>query len=290
MKDHQLAGTRIGWRRVRGRGDWGRGVILGMCVLALSAPLIWTVLASFEIKPDSVGWPPGWTFPPSTGSYVEVMSAVPGFGRVFAVSLLLATAAAFLTIGTAFLAAYSLARWSFRARLPVVQSFLVLASLPVMAYVIPLSDFTRYLHLRDTFPGVALASAAVYAPLAVYILYGYLERVPRSLEEVARMEGAPLFQVLWNVVAPAAAPGLAATAVLVFVLDWNLFLVPTALTLDHVKTIPVALSDFYTYERELEWSNAAAAVTLSLLPVAVLVVLAHRILEKFSLTPTVDES
>jgi len=106
-----------------------------------------------------------------------------------------------------------------------------------MAYVIPLSDFTREWHLRDTFAGVALASAAVYAPLAVYILYGYLEQVPRSLEEIARLEGARLFQIVWKVVLPAAAPGLAATAVLVFVLDWNLFLVPTALTLNHVKTI-----------------------------------------------------
>jgi multiple sugar transport system permease protein len=155
-----------------------------------------------------------------------------------------------------------------------------------MAYVIPLSDFTRELHLRDTFAGVALASAAVYAPLAVYILYGYLEQLPRSLEEIAQLEGARLFQIVWKVVLPAAAPGLAATAVLVFVLDWNLFLVPTALTLNHVKTIPVALSDFYTYERELEWSNAAAALTLSLLPVAALVALAHRILEQFSLSPT----
>lgn len=277
------------WRSAQRRSAWGRRVILWVCTAALIVPLLWTVLASFEIKPNSAAWPPGWTFPPSTGSYVEVMSQVPGFPRVFAVSIFLATTAACLTIGTAFLAAYSLARWPFRVRRLVVQSFLVLASLPAMAYVIPLSDVTRHLNLRDTFVGVALASAAVYAPLAVYILYGYMEQIPRSLEEVARMEGAPLVQVLWRIVLPAAAPGLAATAVLVFVLDWNLFLVPTAITLDHVRTIPVALSDFYTYERELEWSNAAAAITLSLLPVAALVVLAHRILEKFSLSPTSEE-
>jgi len=214
------------------------------------------------------------------------MTQVPGFPRVYATSLIVSITATLLTVGTAFLAAYSLARWRFRGTRAVVQSFLVFASLPAMAYVIPLSDFTRELHLRDTFAGVALASAAVYAPLAVYILYGYLEQVPRSLEEIAQLEGARLFQIVWKVVLPAAAPGIAATAVLVFVLDWNLFLVPTALTLNHVKTIPVALSDFYTYERELEWSNAAAALTLSLLPVAALVALAHRILEQFSLSPT----
>ena len=87
-----------------------------------------------------------------------------------------------------------------------------------------------------------------------------------------------------------AAPGLAATAVLVFVIDWNLFLVPTALSLNHVKTIPVALSDFYTYERELEWSNAAAALVVSLLPVAALAACAHRLLERFSLSPTSEDA
>jgi len=274
------------WRAQRRRDAWGRRVLLGVVVFALIVPLIWTLLASFEIKPEAKGWPPAWTLPPSAESYAEVMTQVPGFLQVYATSLIVSITATLLTIGTAFLAAYSLARWRFRGTRAVVQSFLVLASLPAMAYVIPLSDFTRELHLRDTFAGVALASAAVYAPLAVYILYGYLEQVPRSLEEIAHLEGARLFQIVWKVVVPAAAPGLAATAVLVFVLNWNLFLVPTALTLNHIKTIPVALSDFYTYERELEWSNAAAALTLSLLPVAALVVLAHRILEQFNLSPT----
>jgi multiple sugar transport system permease protein len=278
-----------GWRGHRRRAAWGRGLLLGACVIGLTVPLIWTVLASFQIKPEIIGWPPGWTLPPSYDSYVEVLTAIPGFPGVFTTSIVLAITAMILTIGAAFLAAYSLARWEFRGKGPVVQSFLILASVPVMAYVIPLSDLVRRIHLHDTFVGVALASAAEYAPLAVYVLYGYLAQVPRALEEAARLDGAPLPQVIWKVVAPAAAPGLAATAVLVFVLDWNLFLVPTAITLNHVKTIPVALSDFYTYERELEWSNAAAAITVSLLPVAALALFAHRILERFSLSPGAEE-
>jgi multiple sugar transport system permease protein len=280
----------IGWRAQRRRQAWGRGALLVACILGLAAPIAWTILASFEIKPEGRPWPPGWTQPPSADSYVEVMTRIPGFPRVFGTSMLLATNATVLTVGTAFLAAYSLARWRFRGQRFVVQAFLVLASLPAMAYVIPLRDLARQIHLYDTFVGVTLASAAVYAPLAVYVLFGYLIQVPRALEEVARLEGAKVPQVIWSVVIPAAAPGLAATAVLVFVLDWNLFLVPTALTLNHVRTIPVALSDFYTYERELEWSNAAAALTVSLLPVAALAAFAHRLLERFSLSPTSEDS
>jgi multiple sugar transport system permease protein len=279
-----------GWRAQRRRQAWGRRAFLAACVVALTAPIAWTVLASFEIKPEGRPWPPQWTLPPSADSYIEVMTRIPSFPRVFATSLLLASGATVLTTGAAFLAAYSLARWRFRRRRLVAQGFLVLACLPVMAYVIPLSELTRRFHLRDTLAGVTLASAAVYAPLAVYILFGYLMQVPRSLEEVARLEGAGVLQIVWGVVLPAAAPGLAATAVLVFVLDWNLFLVPTALSLNHVKTIPVALSDFYTYERELEWSNAAAALVVSLLPVAALAACAHRMLERFSLSPTSEDA
>src|SRR2546428_709659 len=172
-----------GWRAQRRRDAWGRRVLLSVVVFALIVPLIWTLLASFQIKPEAHGWPPAWTLPPSAKSYAEVMTEVSGFPRVYATSLIVSITTTLLTIGTAFLAAYSLARWRFRGTRAVVQSFLVLASLPAMAYVIPLSDF-------------------------------------------------------------------------------------------------------YTYERELEWSNAAAALTLSLLPVAALVALAHRILEQFSLNPT----
>jgi multiple sugar transport system permease protein len=278
-----------GWRAQRRRRAWGRAAFLVACVLGLIVPIVWTLLASLEIKPEERLWPPGWTLPPSAEGYVEVMTHIPHFPRVLATGLAVAVTATVLTIATAFLAAYSLARWRFRGRRLVVQGFLVLASVPAMAYVIPLSDLARRIHLHDTFAAVTLASAAVYAPLAVYVLFGYLVQASRSLEEVARLEGASVPQVVWRVVVPAAGPGLAATAVLVFVLEWNLFLVPTVLTLGHVKTVPIALSDFYTYERELEWSNAAAALTLSLLPVAALVVFAHRVLERFSLSPTTED-
>jgi ABC-type glycerol-3-phosphate transport system permease component len=279
-----------GWRAQRRRQAWGRGAFLGACVFGLAAPIAWTMLASFEIKPESGSSPPGWTGPLTADSYVEVMTRIPHFPQVVGTSLLLATSATVLTIGAAFLGAYSLARWRFHGRRVVVQAFLVLASLPVVAYVIPMSGLAREVHLHDTFFGVTLAAAAVYAPLAVYVLFGYLAQVPRTLEEVARLEGAGMLRVICQIVAPAVGPGLAATAVLVFVLDWNLFLVPTALTLNHVKTIPMALSDFYTYERELEWSNAAAAITLSLVPAAALAAFAHRLLEQFSLSPTSEDA
>ena len=265
---------------------WIRGFILGISVLAIVLPLAWTILASFGITPDDAVKPPMWTLRPSVEHYDELVAADTQFPLEFTTSLALSATATVVTVVTAFLAAYSISRSRVRGKAALVQGFLILATLPVIAYVLPLSDLARALHLHDTFVGVALASVAVYAPLAVFVLYGYMVQITPGQEEIARLDGASLPQVLWKVVAPAALPGLAATSVLVFILDWNLFLVPLALALPHIRTIPTALGDFFLFERDLEWMTAAAALVVSLVPAVVLVAAAHRVLERFSLSPT----
>src|SRR5204863_3631258 len=107
---------------------------------------------------------------------------------------------------------------------------LVLASLPVMAYVLPLSDLLRRVGLLDSLPGLTFAEAAATAPLAVYVLSAHLAEISRETEEAARLEGANLPTLLRSVVLPAAAPIVAATAIVLFVLDWNMLLIPLVLT------------------------------------------------------------
>lgn len=256
-----------------------------MSLAIVGLPIVWTALASIGLQPDDSTWPPSWTLPPSADHYVEIGAAEPAFWQELSTSFGLSTSATLLTITIAFLAAYSLARSSFRGKRLVTHGFLILASLPVMAYVIPLSGVMRRLHLTDTFIGLVLAESAINAPLAVYVLQGYLSLLSRECEEAARLDGAGLGELLWQIVLPAARPGVAATATILFVLNWNLFLAPLVLTATQVKTIPVAMSDFFTFERELEWPTAAAALLVSVLPLAALVAAAHQLLDQFSLAP-----
>jgi ABC-type glycerol-3-phosphate transport system permease component len=180
------------------------------------------VLASFDITPDDATTPPTWHGQPTLVNYTEIGVAEPAFGQELLTSTLLSILATVITSSVAFLAAYGLARSRRHALL--VQSFLILASVPIMAYVIPLNDTMQRLRLTDTFAGVALAGSAVYTPLAAYILYGYLGQLTREVEEAARLDGATPIQIVWWVVLPSVAPGLIATACIVFVLNWNLFL------------------------------------------------------------------
>jgi multiple sugar transport system permease protein len=122
----------------------------------------------------------------------------------------------------------------------------------------------------------------------VYVLFGYLRQVPFDFEEAARLEGASALQTLLRVILPVAAPGIAATAIIVFVLNWNSFLALMVLSTNHVRTIPLAMSDFFIVDRELEWPTAAAALVVSVLPLIAFVAVAHRALERFFLEPTTE--
>ncbi len=260
-----------------------RVLLLVAAIAAFLTPLTWAALASFGLLPDNSTQPPSLEGRITLDHFSEIGVAEPTFWQELATSTAAAACAAALTILCSFLAAYGLARSRFAGWGLLTQSFLVLASLPAMAYVIPLSDLMRRAHLVDTFAGVVLTEAAVTAPLAVYVLHGALRQLSHEWEEAAVLDGAGLFRVLGEVVLPLAAPSVAATAIVMFVLDWNLLLVPLVLTSGEIKTVPVAMMDFFTFERELDWPTAAAALVVSLVPVAILVGLFHRVLERFSL-------
>jgi multiple sugar transport system permease protein len=253
-----------------------RAAFLGIVIVVCLLPFVWTVLASLEIRPDNSSSPPSWSLRPTLDHFLEVGVAEPQFVAELATSAGLSTAT---TI--AFLAAYSLARSHFRQRNLLVQSFLILASLPVISYLIPLRNTLDALRLNDTFGGVTLTETALYAPLAAYVLYGYLNQVSTELEESARLDGATPIEVLRRVTLPMTIPGVAATAIIVFVLSWNQLLMPLVLT-THVRTVPVAMIDFFTFERDLEWPTAAAALLASLMPIGIVVAVAHRWLEQFT--------
>lgn len=264
------------------RSDALRAVVIALAVFACLLPLVWTLLASFGIHPDATTTPPSWSGPLTLEHYLEIGVTELQYLPKLLTSLALGSLTTTMTLLVAFLAAYSLARARFSGREIVVQALIVLASLPVIAYLIPLRETLHALHLYDTLLGASLAETGLYAPLATYVLHGYLRRSPMDIEDAARLEGATTAQMLWRVTLPAVAPGVVATAIVVLVLSWNQVLMPLVLTL-RVKTVPVAMIDFFTYERELEWPTAAAALIASLTPIWAVVIAAHRFLEQFSL-------
>ena len=269
--------------------DRTRFVFLGIGLIVVLIPLAWTALAAIGIEPNNNATPPAWILKPTLDHLAEVSVVEPAFWQELATSIGVSAVAALIAAAVSFLAAYGLARSSGRAGRRLSPVLLVLASLPVMAYVLPLSDGLRRLGFLDSLPGLTLAEVAATAPLAVYVFYTYLADLSRECEEAARLEGARLSRLLTGVVLPQANTIVAATVIVLFVLDWNQLLIPLVLTGVNVRTLPVVLTDFFTLERELDWPTAAAALTISLVPLLLLVGLLHRLLERFSLVPEIEQ-
>jgi multiple sugar transport system permease protein len=278
-----------GQRAQRRRRDLIRAVLLSVAILVVLLPLVWTALAAFGVRPDNNTSPPSWVVAPSLDHLAEVSVVEPAFWQELATSIGVSAGAALLATALSFLAAYGIARSGSSAVPRLSPALLVLASLPVMAYVLPLSDLLRRAGLLDSLPGLTLAEAAATAPLAVYVLAAHLLATSREIEEAARLEGANVSRLLISIVLPTTAPIVAATAIVLFVLDWNMLLLPLVLTGIDVRTLPVILTDFFTLERQVEWPTAAAALTISLVPLVVLVGLLHRLLERFSLAGQATE-
>jgi ABC-type glycerol-3-phosphate transport system permease component len=262
IRPGKLAARTRRFSRVRAAGAV---LIAALCLL----PLAWTSLTSLGLRTalPAAGQAPQL---PTLEHFAELGLAEQGFWTELATSAAVAILSAAISIAAAFPAAYALAR-SRRSRAgSVAQVFLVLASLPLMAYVFPLAQTLRALRLLDRLPGLILAQAALLAPLAVYLLFGALLASPRDVEEAARLEGASLPRTLVRVILPMNAGIMAAVGSLVLVLDWNSYLAPLVLAGGHVRTLPLGLSDFLTSDRELEWPTAAAALIVALLPLVAL--------------------
>ncbi len=278
------------WRQQKQRRGWLRTFLLGIAFLICFLPLAWAILNSLGLRLEDTASPPTLTGALTLDNYGEVGIKEPSFWVEMVTSAAVALVTTFLTISIAFLAAYGLSRSRFRGRRLLVQGFLVLSSLPVMAYVIPLNDLMRRVRLYNTFGGLTLAETAIFVPLALYVVYGYLAGQSREMEEAARLDGATTVQVLWSVVLPTTAAALSATAIIIFVLSWNMYLVPLVITESRVRTLPVAIGDFLTYDRDMDWPTASAGMLTAVLPAIVMVVATHQRSERFSLAPAQENA
>jgi multiple sugar transport system permease protein len=134
------------------------------------------------------------------------------------------------------------------------------------------------LGLTNTLVGLTLVYALVNIPVAIWLLDGFIRRIPVDIEEAGRLDGAGDFQLLIRVVAPMLAPALIAVGVIVAILNYNEFLFATFLTQsEDVQTVPVLLAGMLS-ERIQDFGRIAASSLVAVFPVFTIAVLLQRYL------------
>ena len=136
-------------------------------------------------------------------------------------------------------------------------------------------------NLIDTYTGLGIVYLSFVLPIVIWILKGFFESIPLQLERAAAIDGATTLQIFRYIVLPISLPPLFAAGVFAFIESWNEFFFAIILTRIHVKTAPIAISEFAGQYTTLYGQMLASAVLASL-PVIVLAIIFRRfILEGF---------
>jgi len=239
------------------------GTAVTLLVLVLF-PFLWMLQMSLRPNEDIMGY--GLRFVPSLANYRALWTG--NFPKSFANSLAAGASSTVLSLLLGVPAAYALSRWRFRARRAVAMWILATRMAPPIAFTIPFFLAYRYLHLLDTVTGLVIIYLTFNLSLVIWMMQGFFDSVPRELEEAAWIDGCTIWDAFRRIALPLAAPGVAATGVLCFILSWNDFFFALILTRTSAMTAPVAIVNFMQYEG-WEWGKIAAAGTLVMLPVIV---------------------
>lgn len=272
-------------RQERRRLPWMNQLILQLICLAIAAtvlfPLLWVV--SMSLDPRNVSRPTELTLIPpgaSLDAYAKVIAQPTwnpvSFVQLAANSLLLAVIISIASVTIGMLAAYPFSRMHFRGREVLMIAVLAVLMLPAVATIAPLFVSLNKIqvgtfNLRDSLLGVGLAVVSSQLPFAIWNIKGYLDTIPKELEEAAVVDGASRFQVFRKVIVPLSTPVLAVTAFFGFVAGWTEFYFSwTFLSQPENFTLSMALNGMVgQYAGDTRWSEFAAFSVLVALPVSV---------------------
>jgi len=258
-------------QKIKDRTIYG---LLLLILLVFLFPIIWMFLTSVKHPIDAFTMPPVWIFRPTWENYKAIF--VQGrFYYYFLNSVVITTVSVFLATLVSSIAAYSFARFRFFGSRQILLGLLLFYMVPAIAYAIPLFMIFSRFNLLDTHLGLILVYTALTIPFSTWVLNGYFVTIPKELEESAMLDGCSRIASLFKIVLPLAAPGITATAIIVFIATWNAFIFTAILASTRAKTLPLAVTGFIT-DKGIMWGQATAAATVIIIPIFIMIVLAQK--------------
>ena len=277
----------------------GRQIALQLLLLFITATVLFPVVWIFSIsidprglfRPDGLNLiPPGATIAAYQKVIAQPTSNPIGFIELALNSTKIALGSSVVAVLLGITAAYAFSRLKFRGREALMIGVLGVLMLPAVATIIPLYVFLNQFkidffdlsfNLRASLLGVSLAVISAQLPFAIWNLKGYLDTIPKDLEEAAAVDGASQNQIFTKVVLPLATPAIAVTGFLGFLGGWTEYLTAYMFVGGTVPdwTLSIALNSMVgQYARNTPWSEFAAFAILFALPVSLVFFVFQRYL------------
>jgi multiple sugar transport system permease protein len=244
---------------------------LVVVVIALLAPLVWMVAASFKTNVDIYDTSKALVFSPTLDNYANVLQQA-NYVRFIVNSVWVAFAATVLSLILGVPAAYSMSRFNMKKSALVV---LMARVIPGVSLLVPWYYVFSNLRMVGGFSVLILSHMFVSLPLVVYIMMGYFDGLPLELEESALVDGLTHIGAFRRITLPLSAPGIATAGILAFIFSWNNFMFALVLSGAQTKTLPVAIFDFVGYA-SIDWGGLMAAATVVTLPIMLIALFVQK--------------
>jgi multiple sugar transport system permease protein len=283
------------------------GILVILYAVITIIPLVWIILTGFKTPSDAISYPPKVIFTPTVEGYCNlfttrsrqtleyiaslppaasgceqtardagmVVAGVSNYVPRFLNSLIIAFGSTILSVGFGVMAAYAFSRFKVPLKDDLLFFILSTRMMPPIAVAIPIYLMYRELGLSDTRLGMILLYSAVNVSLAVWLLKGFIDEIPREYEEAAMVDGYTRLQAFRKVVLPQATTGIVATAIFCLIFSWNEYAFAVLLTSGTAQTAPPFIP-IIIGEGGQDWPAVAAGTTLFLLPILVFTVLLRK--------------
>jgi multiple sugar transport system permease protein len=259
---------RAGWLRP---GRIVQLVAIGFALIWSLAPVYWMLATSLKTELEATRLDPTlWPQEPTFQNYTGLLSGSLPFVSFFFNTVLSCLLTAVIAVVIATPAAYALSRARFRLRGTISYSILVFRMLPLVVLLAPLYLLLLNAQLLDSMAGLVVGFTTFGLPFAVWMLKSFIDAVPIEIEEAARIDGYPRWQILLKVMVPLILPGLLTTGTFVFMEAWNNLIYPlTFITTLEKQTLPAALVLTFTGQFKTDWGGMMAAATVTTLPLMI---------------------
>jgi multiple sugar transport system permease protein len=254
--------------------------VIAVC-LGILIPYLWLVVSSVSQRVDLTSVPLKW-IPGSLNlkNYQEIITGSSGINATLKIglrnSLIIAGTATSFCLFAGTLAPYAFSRLRFRGKNIVFSFILITQVMPMIVLIIPIYIIMSRIGLLNTIPALVIADCAFILPLIIWLMRSFFESVPRSLEDMARIDGCSRLGTIFRIIMPLSTPGLAASGIFAFIIAWNEFF--SALILSSTtrsKTISVIISE-YSSKVGVDYVAMASAGVVASIPPVILALLFQK--------------
>jgi arabinogalactan oligomer/maltooligosaccharide transport system permease protein len=255
---------------VKKKSNWWAHLILIFASLVCVFPV--TRILTVALKPGDKLFSTEFEFWPSNPTlenFYRVLTETGFFSWLFN-SLVITVITAFIGVSLAATAAYALSRYRFPMKISILIFLMATQMMPGVMLLLPLYFMIQKLGLFNTYAGVVMIYSMTTLPFCVWLLKGYFDTIPRSLEEAAQVDGLTEVGSFWKIVLPLSTPSLAIAFLFAVTQAWNEYIIARVILQDSkLFTWPLGIVELQS-SFDTRWGMFAAASILVSVPVTAL--------------------